>query len=678
MRQNQNRTLCDCVGAIDWFWTLSNRSFVEAQRSQKRRMGLPAASETAAALYPGLLVAATAVLVAVSALRGKWGPSRKAPAVRRLVSVEVSMYLMTIFNIYGQAVYSVVQVSERYAAVLRQEPAHVSGLHRSWMSSFLGGRLQDRKDAQWHSFRDSLPLLAGVMLVWLSLAHVLRIASGAYPRELRAKTRAVFLFGMGLIVVGVLHEFDAVKVLALIAMNYVLCHVFVGYNDPKVAAAILWGFNLLVLYLNETYKGYSFVNIFGESTTTRMLDSRRGMMPWHHSFNFVTLRMISYDMDFLWSIRARKLKKKRDDESGSGLEESPFWNDDDDARIAEKYADSLKERPRVENFHPLEWYHQPTAYVAYLIYFPLYLAGPTMTFNCFISHLSLPQRSYSLHDKVIYALRFGADLLLFELMTHYMYVGAISYMAFRYEVPERNPANGNWVRTPILWYVTRTSFDGPINYMQVVWYSYWALMFLWFKFLLIWRFFRLWAVCDDVEPVENMERCMNNNFTVSSFWRSWHRSFNRWLLRYIYVPLGGNKVGALRKAINVTVVFTFVGFWHDLKPELFAWGWLFALFFVPEIIVERLTRFSSVSSFLSANPVLTGWILSTFGAFNIVMLKIANIIGYSTGLEGGFLLFESARTRDGAIFMLQYLLCMALGVQFMLFIQEMRDIKEVK
>ena len=40
---------------------------------------------------------------------------------------------------------------------------------------------------------------------------------------------------------------------------------------------------------------------------------------------------------------------------------------------------------------------------------------------------------------------------------------------------------------------------------------------------------------------ENMPRCVNNNYTFTGFWRSWHSSFNTWTIRYLYLPLGGRK-----------------------------------------------------------------------------------------------------------------------------------------
>ena len=64
------------------------------------------------------------------------------------------------------------------------------------------------------------------------------------------------------------------------------------------------------------------------------------------------------------------------------------------------------------------------------------------------------------------------------------------------------------------------------------------------------------------------------------FWRSWHASYNLWLVRYLYVPLGGSR----HRALAVWPVFTFVAAWHDLEWRLLAWAWLSCLLFAPELV----------------------------------------------------------------------------------------------
>lgn len=105
----------------------------------------------------------------------------------------------------------------------------------------------------------------------------------------------------------------------------------------------------------------------------------------------------------------------------------------------------------------------------------------------------------------------------------------------------------------------------------------------WEQLLLPWRFFRLWALMDGMDPPENMVRCMANNYSPLGFWRSWHRSYNLWIVRYLYIPLGGTH----RLAATSILIFTFVALWHDLSPRLLAWGWLASLFILPEVMARR-------------------------------------------------------------------------------------------
>lgn len=61
---------------------------------------------------------------------------------------------------------------------------------------------------------------------------------------------------------------------------------------------------------------------------------------------------------------------------------------------------------------------------------------------------------------------------------------------------------------------------------------------------------------------------------ISDFWRRWHISLSSWLKDYVYIPLGGNRRGALRKYGNLLVVFLISGLWHGGAPHFLVWGLL--------------------------------------------------------------------------------------------------------
>lgn len=107
------------------------------------------------------------------------------------------------------------------------------------------------------------------------------------------------------------------------------------------------------------------------------------------------------------------------------------------------------------------------------------------------------------------------------------------------------------------------------------------------------------------------QKCMSNNYSVANFWKGWHCSFNRWLVRYIYVPLGGSKPG---RWWNVFVVFLFVALWHDVEAKLLMWGLLNGVFFVLEALIKGFYRRSGVFERCRANPLANRYGFLTTGA----------------------------------------------------------------
>lgn len=66
--------------------------------------------------------------------------------------------------------------------------------------------------------------------------------------------------------------------------------------------------------------------------------------------------------------------------------------------------------------------------------------------------------------------------------------------------------------------------------------------------------------------------------TVSDFWRRWHISLTSWFKDYLYIPLGGNRKGTLRKYINIMIVFLVSGLWHGASMSFVLWGGLNGLY----------------------------------------------------------------------------------------------------
>ena len=66
--------------------------------------------------------------------------------------------------------------------------------------------------------------------------------------------------------------------------------------------------------------------------------------------------------------------------------------------------------------------------------------------------------------------------------------------------------------------------------------------------------------------------------SIAEFWRRWHMSLSSWLKDYLYIPLGGNRKGTVRKYINVMIVFMVSGLWHGAGINFIIWGGLHGLY----------------------------------------------------------------------------------------------------
>jgi len=75
--------------------------------------------------------------------------------------------------------------------------------------------------------------------------------------------------------------------------------------------------------------------------------------------------------------------------------------------------------------------------------------------------------------------------------------------------------------------------------------------------------------------------------SVTQFWRRWHISLTAWFRDYLYVPLGGNRRGALRTAANLLCVFFLCGLWHGASWNYVLFGLLHGLYLALERILGR-------------------------------------------------------------------------------------------
>ncbi|KAI9926728.1 hypothetical protein AWENTII_011356 [Aspergillus wentii] len=511
---------------------------------------------------------------------------------------------------------------------------------------WIPGRQVDNSDAQYASFRDNIPYL-----FLLLIAHpLLRRVYDTYVRpssttaaplagDARLCQRIQFDFYFALVFITALHGVSAFKVLAILYANYKIAKSIPRSYIP----AVTWIFNICTLFANELFSGYPLARIAaflvsevpGQKeaalvTWAKAIDGIGGIMPrWEILFNITVLRLISYNMDYYWSLDYPAA--------------SPIEKQLDPASLSDRDRVRIPAEPSAFNARN---------YVAYVLYSPLYLTGPILTFNDYIAQQKYAPPSLTRSRTILYGIRLFLTVLCMELVLHYIYVVAIS------------KASPNWsAYTP-----------GQLSMM-----AYFNLHVIWLKLLIPWRFFRFWALLDGIDPPENMIRCVSDNFSAFGFWRGWHRSYNRWIVRYIYVPLGGAGSRASsgkgssglaskgRQIFNFLTVFTFVALWHDINLRLLMWGWLITLFVLPEVIATLLFPANKWRSHPTTYRVLCG--VGAVG--NVFMMMIANLVGFAVGVDGlKGLLAGILGSYSGFAFLVSTCFALFVGVQVMFEIRE--------
>ncbi|CAO3409626.1 Probable poly(beta-D-mannuronate) O-acetylase (EC 2.3.1.-) [Azospirillum largimobile] len=99
--------------------------------------------------------------------------------------------------------------------------------------------------------------------------------------------------------------------------------------------------------------------------------------------------------------------------------------------------------------------------------------------------------------------------------------------------------------------------------------------------------------------------------SITEFWRRWHISLSMWFRDYLYIPLGGNRAGALTTYRNLLVVFLLCGLWHGANWTFVVWGLWHGAFLVFERLgIARLLDRSvpAVRHVYTLLVVMIGWV----------------------------------------------------------------------
>ena len=91
---------------------------------------------------------------------------------------------------------------------------------------------------------------------------------------------------------------------------------------------------------------------------------------------------------------------------------------------------------------------------------------------------------------------------------------------------------------------------------------------------------------------------------IAEFWRRWHISLTTWFRDYIYIPLGGSRVGKWKSVRNTFIIFLVSGFWHGANWTFICWGLFHALLFLPLLLTSSNRKYRGI---VAEGKLLPSW-----------------------------------------------------------------------
>jgi alginate O-acetyltransferase complex protein AlgI len=102
--------------------------------------------------------------------------------------------------------------------------------------------------------------------------------------------------------------------------------------------------------------------------------------------------------------------------------------------------------------------------------------------------------------------------------------------------------------------------------------------------------------------------------SIQDFWQRWHISLSSWIRDYVYIPLGGNRHGIVRRMLNGLIAFALVGLWHGPAWHFVIWGVYHGIGLAVCSSYAALPAGSRLNAFLAKRPRLC-WLLTQLFAW---------------------------------------------------------------
>ncbi|NKB28329.1 MAG: membrane-bound O-acyltransferase family protein [Rhodobacteraceae bacterium] len=119
--------------------------------------------------------------------------------------------------------------------------------------------------------------------------------------------------------------------------------------------------------------------------------------------------------------------------------------------------------------------------------------------------------------------------------------------------------------------------------------------------------------------------------SITEFWRRWHISLSVWLRDYLYIPLGGNRLGTTRTYVNLMTVMLLGGFWHGANWTFLVWGAWHGGWLALERATGRDKGSGAMALISTLLVVLIGWVVFRAETLGIAFGVYSGMLGFNGG-----------------------------------------------
>ncbi len=117
--------------------------------------------------------------------------------------------------------------------------------------------------------------------------------------------------------------------------------------------------------------------------------------------------------------------------------------------------------------------------------------------------------------------------------------------------------------------------------------------------------------------------------SITEFWRRWHISLGSWFRDYVYIPLGGSRVGKWKLLRNLLLVWAATGLWHGAAWNFVLWGLFYAVLLIAEkfALLPKLQKHPAIGRVYTLLFVLLGFVLFDAPSLSAAASRIAGLFG---------------------------------------------------